>query len=364
MAIDETYTLSGFYETLYDACDLLAELYYIDKALDYFEESQHGGIPDNNAFSTNSGYAIVEFNHMGWTHPFDKNVTRGNTQPSFDDFKEEAEGKLKEWADEGKTWAQGIREWVLEHATDLLYKFPSEFDFIIERTADTANSLAHDGAEDFGGLSENLGAWKGRTRDAFVNDWYKPFKDIRSNHCFVLGQVSACYAVAGGVTASAQHALMNAVEATKQAADDQLRKRQDDNRGSSTKDALGLVSSISGFLGAVTLAFPPASATFGVVSATTGLASATIPDSSRTTVTVKGSSAKDLESTFDEAIRGAVTSWRDGLDELASGAEHDIAEITTFMDERDAEFRLYPRAPGIGKHPDPGGFHHESSQQY
>ncbi|UUZ60858.1 hypothetical protein [Nocardioides sp. B-3] len=317
MAIDETYSVSGFYETLHEACDLLAELYYIDKALDYFEESQHGGIPNNNAFSNTSDYAIVEFNHMGWTHPFDKNVTRGNTQPSFDDFREEAEGKLKEWADEGSTWARGIREWVVEYATDLLSERQSEFDFIIERTADTANSPAHDGAEDFGGLSENLGAWKGRTRDAFVNDWYKPFKDIRSNHCFVPGRVSACYAVANGVTSSAQHALMNAVEATKQAADDQLRKRRDDNRGQSTKDALGLLSSLTGFLGAVTFAIPPASATFGIVSATSGLASATIPAGARETVTVEGASAKELESSLDELIRGRSgpgpkdsTNWR------------------------------------------------------
>lgn len=342
-AVDLTYNVSDYYTKLSEACDLLAELYWVDKAIDHLDGSEESG-----------GYGYIF--ELGRTYPFKRLMHNWS-----DDFDETARAKFDAWAEEGTEWADGVLQSLWDSTSELAYLSMANLDWVIEALVDVQNSLAHDGDDDFGGLAGDLGVWKGESRDAFVHDWYVPFKDVRSNQCYVLETLADCFAVARGHSASAQHALLNAAEGARQAADDQLKKRAEDDRGSSAKEVLGLAASITGFIATVSFEAPPVSAAFGAASAFTGLAASTIPEESSETKEIKGASASEVEGALDDQLRETLTNWRAGLGDL-EGSE--ISKLDTFMEQKQDEFRLFTRAPGIERNPDPNGFHHESSNQY
>ena len=205
---------------------------------------------------------------------------------------------------------------------------------------------------------------RGSARDAFVHDWYVPFKDVRSNQCYVLETLADCFAVARGHSASAQHALLNnAAEGARQAADDQLKKRSENDRGSSAKEVLGLVASITGFVATVSFEAPQVSAAFGAASAFTGLAASTIPDESSETKEIKGASAGQ---------RGRGHPRRPtphDPDELAHRPRrprgHRDQQARHVHGAEAGRVPAVPAGTGHRAQPrDPNGFHHESSDQY
>lgn len=345
-AIDLTYNVSDYYTKLSEACAMLGELYWVDKAVDYLRD-----------LNTLDSRHFREEYTLGTTHPFQKTITTGGDDVSVEDTM----AQLQTWADEGATWAQGVMDSLWGMTSELAYLSMANLDWVIESLADVHNSLAHDGDDDFGGLAGDLGVWKGESRDAFVHDWYLPFKDVRSNQCYVLETLGDCFAVTRGSSASAQHALLNAAEGARQALDEQLKLRADNSDGASTKEVLGVISSISGFVGAVSFALPPISATFGIASAATGLAATTIPEGSSETKVIKGASASEIEGALDDQLRQTLTNWRTGLGDLEST---EINKLDTFIEQKQDELRLFPRAPGIERNPDPNGFHHESRSQY
>ena len=89
-AIDLTYNVSDYYTKLSEACDLLAELYWVDKAIDHLDASEETG-----------GYGYIF--KLGSSYPFERLMHNW-----ADDFDETARAKFDTWAQEGAEWAGGV----------------------------------------------------------------------------------------------------------------------------------------------------------------------------------------------------------------------------------------------------------------
>ena len=347
----------GFQTLLSDIGQLLAELKYVDDAVDFLTSD-----------GQQQPSAMVRHT-IGRTEPFDV-----YSSPRYAGIGEEELGgldevqeleHLQELADDAAMWAYGEMPEIRERC-DLIVK-PVQEDYIevaealrdLVETLENSNA-AGEGDDNFG---LNMSRWSGNAALSFDRGFVEPFSSVRHNHRLALARSAACVASGRAVVIAGQNALMNLMATYKQGLLDQLKQRAQRNRaGTIDGSALVVVGTGLNIIGTLVSA-TGGGAPVGVAIAATGTglayAGSQIPSADSEERTIQVAEAPDVVSDMRQSIAATRATYIQ--DWMRVG--YRLQAVQRDLDEDEADGLLFPPAPSIDG-ATPEDFHHGSSQQY
>lgn len=367
MVEQATYTRSGYSTLLTEIQGRLAELHYIDAALDYFEsfasdvrryESQQNAQDPFNIQGSPTALTSVE---LGSTHPFDKTieVRSGGANSSAPD-RDEVEAHLGTLVGPADGFAAGVVDAVRSSVETLTEPLTAAFEVVSESLAnDLQTPIATQVADDFGGIQQSLADWDGQAAENFATNFYNPFGDCVDNQAWLAGELAKVVAAGGAIINLGQNSLMNVAHATNEALDDQLLKRQEENDSPSLKETLTLLSKAAGLLAIVTIAAPAAAATLAAVSTISSYAADAVPDDGSSEILeIEGASAEELGEQLGSESTNVTTNTDSNWNSLTSDK---IAELEGHVEGVLGQHLLFPRRPDLADGLTPGELVHDSA---
>lgn len=373
--MSEVFTPDAFEAAVDRACDALAELGEIDGQLDWLRSQPDvhvGGlsfdlVPGDRSLSLGTGTSVRV--RLGRTYPFDVNVMIPNGLDPFsfvgeqlglvDGFTDRTRAPFADIAARSRQTTEGWRAgWAETVAHHTVY---ADSDFLpalheLERIHGTLRrEIAQD---DVAQLGARAAKWEGAAAGAFVTSFYRHYDQVRSNQCWLLNVAQRVQHDVMTLNAKLQGAFMSAVTATNDVLDAQLRLRHDQQRATTTKEALGITSAASGTMAGLSTEFPPAATFFVAMSGATGIASTLLPsDELATDVTIAGSDAPSVAASLTEALTASVAGFRAQDDVLAARAQ----EANRIAGTMAADGLLASPRPFLGVPITPCTFHHTTS---
>lgn len=322
----------------------LAELRYIDKALEYIESitsiSAHG--PGHQSISVD----------LGTTYPFTKWFRVFGTNRS-----DAIESKLQGYADAAGPWASGVMGPEERRVKDVVTPMSSVFEWAaLELENEVAVPLKTLVADDFGGLNASISDWDGDAHNNFVTEFYEPMDECADNQALLAQYLSRYLGMGKAIVDLGQNSVMNTVATIEKAVDDQLLKRQEESEGASAEEILTLASAATGLLALVPV--PGANVALAGVSTVCGYAATQVPPESKATQNISSSTAEglaaDLTTTFTTIMANYDNHWE--------GLQRDrIEPLVNNVTEFESMDLFYPDRPDLADGASPEDFHHDSS---
>lgn len=262
------------------------ELKHVDGMLDVVE-SRRGGPP----LAGSSPYEIP----IGTTYPFTQSVllTPGTVAP-FEQRLSDAAGAAAHWS--GTTFT-GLEERI----GFIVESMPSVVGVSVDQLESVGTSLELIGnSQDLGDLNAYLADWTGQAKEGF--EAYRSSIVRAAAHQSTFTKSIAAYVdIAAGIARGGQVDLFAYVEALEAAADDQLRKRQSDNRGPTPSEVMTVLAAVGGTLGAI-----PGPQQLLVAGATSVLSLGAIMSAEPQVVSFSAASAEQLGDLFVGGLEGTA----------------------------------------------------------
>lgn len=343
-----TWDAGLFWQKYYEFWNKVVELHYVDAMLDWIDEGSFAGRP-----------YYVEFT-VGKTYPFEKrrvfqNPGQGATgEENRDNIHKIVEEMPKSFVEAAEAFGDTLFSGVDTSAEFITRPDPGSLQYAVESikgNALTIESRGNDG--DIGNLRVYLNDWEGDSYDSFMV-FHQRLTDAGKYQSQYMNAVANYLDAAGGVVTSGQLALIDGITQLADAADDQLKKREADNRSeSSTVKYLGILGTIAGGAGLIP---GPQQAVLGAVSFGFGVLSTYIPEQAQKEVDVKVASAEQLGTQFTELFNDTVSGCNAYLELIQSeGTSRLRDDVSDFWDT------MVPPRPDIIDKVDPKEFHHDTS---
>lgn len=319
------------FSTLYGRfVDKVSELKAIDAVLDYLDGRGHVNVPSQLRWVT-----------IGDTYPFEKTAVVPNI--SIDVFDQ----AVRDAYATGSGWAADRVSGVDSRIAFVVDSMPSVMQSPVEQLRAVVDPLEVIGnSQDLGDLNAHLADWDGGAKESF-EVYRTSIVRAAANQALFIDRSAAYLDAVAGAARAGQVDLFSYVTALEAAADDQLRQRQDDNRGATTSEVLALLSSASG---AASVIPGPTGIVAAVASGALGYAS--VLTSEPTPVPISAASAEELVDLFVTGMEGTA----DNVDALLAqvdtqtGAMRDLFDLTW-------PGEIMPNEPAVDESTGPADLH-------
>lgn len=298
------YHRGELYRNLSDVRGYLAELRYIDRALDYLSQEEARWW---QGWELLGGIAYVDV-ELGQTVPFTKMYRVPEKFPRFFWQRSKAteiNSHLEVIAEEATAWAATAIESITSWIEPFTAPLASTYEYRTIMPLETIHDMLEDKVStDFGRLSHSLGNWEGEAADNFATYFYYPFEDTLRSQRQLIAALAGGMLTAKAIVESTQHSLMNVVHHLREELLEQLELRArhaERSRQESLRDALIIGGGTATILGAVasgglwTVAM-------GTVAGGTTIASTTIPDGASDPYQLRGGTAEELLDALSDAV--------------------------------------------------------------
>lgn len=370
----QPYTAEGFVAELDQVRRRLADLYTVDRSLEFLRQNSSFLTPDEGVPTLDTpvgpigpvgGYRCYTFT-LGREHPFDFSIyaADGGPDPGLittrSDFEDWARGELIEIGAVGDTLAYREYESYLEETDRLRSVDPEHLRPVNEELDDQHIRLRLMTGEDFGAFVFDEQRWRGDSADAFRRNFYGRYDQARTSQAWAMERISEAVAASAKTTAYAQGCLMSAVSAASGHLENLLKQRAGQNQDGGAAEFLVLVSSGAGLASSVAAGSPPAAGAFGTVAAVSGLAAGLFPSPGDEVEerTFAGDSAEAVAEHLHRHLADIKDAHTRRLDAVAD----QVAGLRRQITAADREGRMHTKAPGLdGSYVTPAEFHHDSS---
>lgn len=360
---------AAFFADVNRLYDRLEELHGIDAVLDGIESRGLDTLyyPPHNYTGGGPFNRVIE---LGTTYPFDKiiravdvetsggssypNYTTPSTSTSQHDFSwvEDAYSDASTWRLSAQSSLGSTFEPLLEVNSD---RFQQVSYAIVDMYASMDTSLR----DDWSGLANQTAEWEGRAADSFFRNFQGPMTDVIAGHKFALDYLNSLVCAMKVFNDAGQHSLHALVRECLDIVDDQLRKRQAENRDASDGEALVLLATLTGIGAALAFPLPGAAAALGATSAMLSYAASSVPPAMAEPVEITARSATQLDDKLGSEIielKRNVRAGFDSVDDKATEMDGYVEELKTPLPGSPANAWI-PIRPDIAPGDD---FYHES----
>lgn len=364
----------GFWDAIDQIRAYAAELYYLDKAVDYLEHD--APYPSANEVYGSTTTVPVR---LGWTAPFTLTI-RQPTSLATDGWIENINDRLQEFADAGGTWATSSLSSLGSRVIDLTAPSAAALTAAAERMVhDVQNTVVTTVPESLSAsLQLTEGNFWGSTAESFYVDYVTPFGEARENQAFLAEGIAIVTAAGAAIVRQSQHSLMNAVCTTRDALKAQIELRQYQHSGAAEVATILMIAETANTLLGI---FPLPSRAAGKSGAAggaddetedpgayatnslkqllqTGLSYAASAVETPAEFTIAEKTAEGLQQGLDDAIGQIITRTVRHWDDLASERVDHLADAVA---EMHAAKPLFPPRPDLADGATPRDFHYENS---
>jgi hypothetical protein len=349
------YHQEAFHQTLSEVQSRLAELRYIDRAIEYLEQQQ-AEVELEHRLSGN--YFLMEV-RLGETVPFTRTfsiTTPYMTLPweyppweTVEDVKmDRINQRLDELRGEAGTWAATNIETVRSRVEPITSPSTTRYDDeVLNPIYDARVQLQDEVSSDFGKLRATIGHWEGEAAESFQTNFYHPFEDTVLSHDRLFQALYDGVVVAREILGAAQHSLMSVVHYTSARLYRQLELRSldssDDSPSTIPVIAATGFSLLSAVLGRAGLWVAGSEAISGAIALGTELV-----ERGNSTVALLGTSADQILFSLDDALRAILSNMSEQYDDLAVNVDTVLNRVRDLRDASDGnDGRLIPIRPAL-----------------